>query len=193
MVKNNTIKFQGKGKWHVRTKHSNAIIWSTRNIHFSVFTFQRILLFIKLSETNGGELFQATMRKGGSKFPPDWIQFSFGKIKGLNSLRDGQGKMWLTFFLLKSSHFAFELQGSSLFNSLSFGSASNWLKKKKKMHHREWTPVSLHFLVKEYFIIANYCMLYCFRIMNECVCNRDVQHTHKCLDDLYLGWWSVKR
>lgn len=104
-------------KWHVRTKHSNAIIWNCKGrviINFSVFTFQRILLFIKLSETNGESCSRLQWGKVEVNFLQTGFQFSFGKIKGLNSFREGQGKMWLTFFLLKSSHFAFELQGSSL-------------------------------------------------------------------------------
>lgn len=44
----------GGGKWHIRTKRSNAIIWHYREriiINVSIFTFQKTLLFIKLSVT----------------------------------------------------------------------------------------------------------------------------------------------
>lgn len=84
-------------KWHVRTKHSNVIIWQYKGrviINFSIFTFQRTLLFIKLSVTNGEGCSRATMRKGGSKFPPatDWSSVFIWKIKGQDSFRDGQEK-----------------------------------------------------------------------------------------------------
>ena len=39
-------------KWHIRTKHSNAIIWHYRGrVIVNASTFQRTLLFIKLSVT----------------------------------------------------------------------------------------------------------------------------------------------
>lgn len=47
-------RFYRKKKQHIRTKHSNALIWHYRGrviTNFNIFTFQRTLLFIKLSVT----------------------------------------------------------------------------------------------------------------------------------------------
>lgn len=151
-----------------KNKTLNAIIWNCKGISLVFLPFRGSFFLLSCQRTNGAKGSKLQWGKVEVNSPlQTGFQFSFGKIKGLNSLRDGQGKMWLTFFLLKSSHFAFELQGSSLVQLITAWLCIKLVKKKNAPSRNSSFPtLSCKRILYNCKLLH---MLYCFRIMNECV------------------------